>query len=326
MKLISQLGEPKILDWIESCSSRQKDSRLLMGPGDDCALIRLSGARNLVFTTDEMVEDTHFVDPLLYPGLIARKLVRINISDFASMGKVRPLCAVAGAGLPRSTPVKWVRNFMKALIKECGAFRMPLAGGNLSRSAKIHVYLSAVGEAGERGMILRSGARPGDLIFGLGRLGEAKAYLELSGSQKRSKRFAGLWKSFWLPEPMLKEGSRLAELGLPTAMIDNSDGLLRSVEILAERSGCSADISLGDEAAGGELKAWCALKRRDWRKYAISGGEDYGLIFTVDPGQVKKLLGRFPQAVRLGVMGLLRRGRGVKIDGYGQKAKIFEHF
>lgn len=321
MKLISQLGESKILGWIESLSSKQKDSRLITGPGDDAALVKVSPGRVLVVTTDEMVEGTHFTYSPGNASLLARKLVRINLSDLAAMGNVRPLAAVAGAGLPKSLPWKWVKDFTRALIKESNRFGMSLAGGNLAKSDRLHVYMAAFGEAVEKETIGRSGAGPWDGIFSVGPLGDARAGLEIH--EAGWKNHGGLQRRFLLPEPLLKEGAVLGKTGFATSLIDNSDGLLRSVEILSGRAGCSAEIELGEGCASKELKRYCGLNNSDWREYAVAGGEDYGLIFTVSTENEKKLRSALPDAVRIGTM---KKGRGVKIKGYSPEKKIFEHF
>ncbi len=326
MKTISEAGEPAVLEWIEKRCSAQKDARLLSGPGDDAAVLRLSGGKVLIVTTDELVEGTHFRKHQKNARFIAAKLVRINLSDLAAMGGVKPLSAVAGAGIPGKTGVKWIKDFTGALTCEANSFGMTIAGGNLAGCKTAHFYMTVFGEAYKDRMISRYGARPGDILFSAGPLGEAAAGFELT--EKKCPGLSGeisrrLIKRFWKPVPLLKEGAALAGNKLATSLIDNSDGLFASVRILAEKSGCGAEIELTPKCCSRELKTYCRLKKRDWRGYAAGGGEDYGLIFTVNPKNEKRLPSVLPQAVKIGRM---RKGRGVKLLNSGLKPEIFSHF
>ncbi|MFH1618695.1 MAG: thiamine-phosphate kinase [bacterium] len=324
MKKISCIGEYGILDWIEERYSVRGKGRLIMGPGDDAALIRISSGRLLVVSTDEMVENTHFRETLRHPELIARKLVRINVSDLAAMGSVRPLSAVAGAGLRRNMPLDWLKKFMKSLVCECRRFGMTLAGGNLARSEHAHVYMTVFGEAWPGEIISRSGARPGDLIFGLGPLGDSRAGLEIFLSGRRPAGVEKkLLKRFWLPRPFIREGAVLGKNRLATALLDNSDGLMAGVSILAGRGKCAARIRLIPGCVSKELKSYCRSHKKDWRGYALAGGEDYGLIFTVRPANAGKLLSLLPSCVELGAM---ENGTGVRAEGCAPGTEKFEHF
>lgn len=316
------LTEWNLLSFIAKRAAAQKDRRLLLGPGDDCALVR-HGNKTLVYTTDEMVENTHFINPFKTPRQLARKLLRINLSDLASMGDVTPVCALCGASFPKNTPESWMKAFTDELFKECAAFGCTLAGGNLARAEKMHLYVTVTGELGGGRPVLRSGAKPGDLIFGVGRIGEARAGLDyyLSGKTVPGK-FARLTESFWLPRICLKEGALIGRSGLASAMMDNSDGLYKSVRTIAAASGCSAVLDVTRAALSPVLEAYCAATGGNWKDYIIAGGEDYGLIFTVPPAKVDRLITLLPSAYALGVMG---KGTGVRCNGHENPA-IFEHF
>jgi len=231
---------------------------------------------------------------------------------------------VACAALPVDVPSGWTRKFTAALFAECPAFGMTLAGGNISRAKNFHLTLTAVGlpEKNIPG-IKRSGAAPGDLIYNVGMLGEASAWLALSEKQKKSGEYAGFRKSFWLPEPGLREGVLLARGRLATSMTDSSDGLLRSVEILSGESGCSAEIEPTERFASPLLKKFCGMNREKWLEYAVVGGEDYSLVFTIRPENEKRLLKIMPEAVRVGIM---RKGPAGRLYGYVPKKDRFSHF
>jgi len=287
-------------------------------------VVRFPSNRLLLATTDELVEGTHFLDPLRHAVLLAAKLLRINLSDIAAMGSAEPVFVLCSAALPPETPASWMRDFMRALSRECALFKVPLAGGNLARSGKVHLSMTVVGAARKGRILARSGGKPGDLIFSLGALGTARAGFELYyGPARRLRgRFrTQLEAAFWKPTPLLAQGAALSGKRLASAMLDNSDGLYKSVCFLAAACGCGAEINFGPECCSPDLKAYCAVRKKDWRNYILDGGEDYGLVFAVPPAREKKLREAFPDAC---LVGRLRSGGGV--DTGELKARPYEHF
>lgn len=324
MKL-SQKGEAGLLAHIEKHFRFPGDKRLLLGPGDDCAVLRTTPGKELVVTTDELVENTHFLRRLSTPEALARKLMRVNLSDLASMGRVKPVSCVVGAGLPGDLPSGFVLRFIRTLKKEALKFGLSIAGGNLTGAREMHFYMTVWGEADGKSVVTRYGARPGDILFSLGPLGEAKAGLEIlkSGRASDKARFKKLVRSFLEPRPFLKEGAVIGARGLASSMLDNSDGLGRSARILSELSRCRVRLAAGPDAVSPALRAYAAASGGSWREYAVSGGEDYGLVFTAKPGKaalVKKLL---PAAI---AVGRIEKGSGVVVEGYEGKVQSFSHF
>lgn len=325
MKNMSSMGETGLLTHIEKYFRFPRDKNLLLGPGDDCAVLKTAPGKALVITTDGLVEGTHFLRRFAAPEDLARKLLRVNLSDLAAMGPVRPVSCVAGAGLPGDLPADFALKFIKALKKEALAFGLSIAGGNLTGARELHFYMTAWGEADRRKIVTRYGARPGDLVFNLGPLGESRAGLEIlkNGGAPEKKRFRRLLRGFWTPRPFLKEGAVIGERGLASAMLDNSDGLFRSARILSELSRCAVRLRLEPSAVSPVLAAYAGLKNRPWQQYALSGGEDYGLIFTVRPAWAG-LVGRLFAKARL--VGRVEKGSGVSVEGYEGKAENFSHF
>jgi thiamine-monophosphate kinase len=226
--------------------------------------------------------------------------LRINLSDLAAMGAVSPVGVLVSAGFPAKAPQDWALDFLDGLAEDAARFKVPVLGGNLCRSQKVFFTLTALGQAKPAHIVRRSGARAGDLLAGIGPIGDAARGLADLKAGTSSGRFA---KAFWEPEPQLKAGRILAEHGLATSMIDNSDGLMRSCDLLAQESGLGFRLSLA---------------RMQWEA-AKADGEDYGLVFTVKPkdwGRVEQLL---PQAYRIGVMWTERRSSARKPTG-------FDHF
>jgi len=318
-------GEARLLEHIEKNFRFPLDRRLLLGPGDDCAVLRHGRGRDLVITTDEIVEGTHYLARFAGPEDLARKLMRINLSDLAAMGEVKPVSCVVGAGLRKSTPKDFTLRFMKALKGEALRFGISVAGGNLAGARENHFYMTVWGESGGSRLVTRYGAGPGDLLFNIGPLGLAAAGLEIlmGGRAAEKKKFPGLVEAFWRPEPMLKTGALIGREGLASAMLDNSDGLARSAEIISELSRCRVIVSPGEGACSPALRAYSALKKKPWRHYAISGGEDYGLIFTAPEAALPRIKKLLPAA---SVVGRLEKGTGSEIENFNGKVKGFEHF
>ena len=324
MKL-SQKGESGILAHIEKYFRFPGDKRLILGPGDDCAVLRTTPGKELVITTDELVENTHFLRRFSTPEVLAKKLMRVNLSDLASMGSVKPVSCVVGAGLSKDLPEDFVLRFIKTLKQEALKFGLSIAGGNLTGARELHFYMTVWGEADAKSVVTRYGARPGDILYSLGPLGESKAGLEIlrSGRAADKERFKKLVLSFWEPKPFLKEGALIGSRGLATAMLDNSDGLARSAQIISELSRCRVIVEAGPDAASPALAAYASARGRSWRDYAVSGGEDYGLVFTASPAKaalVKKLL---PAAI---AAGRIEKGSGTVMSGYEGKIQSFNHF
>ncbi len=318
-------GEARLLEHIEKTFRFPLDRRLLLGPGDDCAVLRHGPGRNLVITTDEIVEGTHYLARFATPEDLARKLTRINLSDLASMGEVKPVSCVVGAGLRKDTPKDFMLRFMKELKAEALRFGISIAGGNLAGARENHFYMTVWAESRGSKLVTRYGAKPGDLLLNIGPLGLAAAGLEIlmGGRPAEKKKFPGLVKAFWRPEPMLKAGALLGREGLASAMLDNSDGLARSAAIISDLSRCRVIVNPGEDACPAALRAYSALKKKPWRQYAISGGEDFGLVFAAPARRLARIKKLLPAAL---VVGRLEKGSGCEIENFNGKIKSFEHF
>lgn len=317
--------EDDLLGLIERTFRFPADRRLILGPGDDCAVLRQTPGKRLVITTDEQVEGTHFLRSFADPDGLACKLMRVNLSDLAGMGAVKPVSCVVAAGLRADTPADFLRRFMRRLKAEALHFGITIAGGNLAGAREDHFTMTVWGEAGEKGLVPRRGTRAGDLLLNVGPLGDSAAGLEIlkKGGAALARKFPGLINAFWRPRPMLAEGMVIGRNKLATGMLDNSDGLLRSARILAGLSGLRAILSPGEASCSAELRAWCAAEKKPWRAMAIGGGEDYGLIFSARPSALERIKKLLPAAM---VVGRFEKGSGVKLENFDGKIERFEHF
>jgi len=321
MRPVSRAGEAGLLRSIFKTFGGPGRGPILLGSGDDAAAIRVPAGRALVVSQDDQVEGTHFQRSWTDPYRLAGRLIRINLSDLAAMGGARPLACTVSAGLPASLPEAWFRRFLSGLAAHSRRHGLPVAGGNLSRSSRLFFSLAIFGSLPPRSLVRRSGARPGDILAGVGPVGDAAAGLRLLRGKRPVPGWARpLVRRFWEPEPRLNEARRLA--GRASSMMDNSDGLRRSIETLAASSGKGFAVRLDEIPASRPLARWCGQRRISLRRFQLDGGEDYGLLFTVPPRDWAAVQKAVPAVYRLGEATV---GRGVRIDGSG-RSRGFEHF
>src|SRR5467141_3640642 len=213
----------------------------LAGPGglglkDDAALVDCRPGHRLVVTVDAIVEGVHYLheDP---PDLVARKLLRVNLSDLAAMG-ARPLHYLLATALPASLGANWIANFARGLEEDQRRFGVDLLGGDsVATPGPASFSLTAIGEVAAGMEARRSGAQPGDLVWVSGTIGDSflglgalgGAYPELPAEHR-----AALIARFQVPDPRVELGQRLA--GIAHAMIDVSDGLLADLSHICKTS------------------------------------------------------------------------------------------
>ncbi len=297
---------------------------LLVGIGDDAAVIRVTGARCLL-TTDLLIEDVHFISALHPPVLLGRKALNVNLSDIAAMGG-RPRFALLGLGLRPNVGKRWVQGFFAGFKEAAAEAGVGLVGGDVSAADKICLSVTVVGEGDDA--VRRSGARPGDLIYVSGSLGDAAAGLRLlrdGHKLGKNKRADSLLRAFLDPAPQIALGLALAGRRFATAMIDTSDGLSVDLHHLCEESGTGALVELP------ALPLSPALRRfeKNSVEVALHGGEDYQLLFTISPGKLSGLAA-LQKEFEVHRIGRMTRGKGVRvIDEQGRKKALrvggYEH-
>ena len=260
----------------------------LAGPGgldlmDDAALVACAPGRRLVVTVDAIVAGVHYLpdDP---PDLVARKLLRVNLSDLAAMG-ARPLHYLLTTALPASHGDDWVARFAAGLGEDQRRYGVDLLGGDsVSTPGPATFSLTAIGEVAEGAEIRRSGARPGERIWVSGTIGDAGlglavlkgGYATLPAAQR-----AALAERFRLPEPRVTLGPLLA--GVAHAMADVSDGLLADLGHICEASGVAATVAV--ESLPLSPAAAAAIATAPGARARLAAmGDDYELVFTAPPG------------------------------------------
>ena len=286
---------------------------LRVGIGDDAAVLRATAGADWVVTTDAFLENVHFLRKEHTPRVVGYKALARATSDIAAMG-ARCRYFFLTLGLPEACAAAWLDDFLGGMSLAARRFGLVLAGGDTTKYAAVVVSLTVVGEVRRGRAILRSGARPGDLLCVSGRLGEAELGLQVIRKKlQRQKRWAGLLKKHCCPEPRLALGEWLAARRLATSMIDTSDGLSTDLGHICKASGVGAMVR-AQSVPRVEIPPGLARLDLDPLQLALHGGEDYELLFTVP----KRLAGRLPSkagGVSVTVIGEITREKKVVVIG-----------
>jgi thiamine-monophosphate kinase len=298
---------------------------------DDAALLDCPSGYRLVVTVDQLVEGVHFLasDP---PETVGKKLLRRNLSDLAAMGAT-PRHYLVTSALPKSRDDEWVRRFAEGLAEDQHRFGVALLGGDsTSTFGPVSLTLTAIGQIAAGREIRRSGAKPGDRVWVSGTIGDAFLGLKvLRGGYRQlaSEHRAALAERFQLPRPRTELGPRL--MGIASAMIDVSDGLLADLGHICETSGVAATVALpllplspaAREIAGADAALHAQL---------ATGGDDYELLFTAPPEAGAEIAG-LAQSLTLPIteIGTIEPGDGVRlVDDAGKEIPVatagWQHF
>ena len=254
---------------------------IVAGIGDDCAVLRLEPGHQALVTTDFSLEGIHFRRQWHPAESVGHRCLARGLSDIAAMGG-KPRAAFLSLALPRNLPQTWVDGFWRGLLQLGGRFEVGLAGGDTAESpAGVLADIVVLGSVPRGKGILRSGAQPGDGVYVSGDLGGSALVLRRMMENPRGKVKAADFPRHFFPEPRVRLGRMLRERGLASAMIDVSDGLSTDLAHICEESGVGAEIQAEaiPRAVVGKPGDRADLK------FALHGGEDYELLFTVPRGK-----------------------------------------
>ncbi|MBV1705335.1 MAG: thiamine-phosphate kinase [Hyphomicrobiales bacterium] len=252
-----------------------------LGLRDDAALVAPGAGEELVVTADALVAGVHFHpdDP---PETVAKKALRVNLSDLAAKG-AEPRGFLLALALPKADAGDWLARFAQGLREDAAAFRIGLLGGDtVSTPGPAMIAITAIGAVPTGRMVRRSGARPGDAIYVTGTIGDAALGLSLHRSPERfatlgAQERAHLADRYLLPKPRVGATGTLRRVA--SAAMDVSDGLVGDVIKLCSASGVTARIALADvplsDAARAVLRADVTLFET-----VVTGGDDYEILFT----------------------------------------------
>src|ERR1700722_18319111 len=298
-KLVERIGRA-----FRSGSGHAHDTALRLGIGDDAAVISCGGKSDCVLSCDAFLEGVHFLAKTHPADSVGYKSLARATSDLAAMG-ARPRYFLLTLAIPASRTGTWLDEFLNGMARAARSLRIVLAGGDTTKGSVVSISITVVGEI--RGQaVTRSGARPGDIIYVSGTLGRAQLGLDLLLSRKikssglggsgRTKRFdralQSLLQPHLYPKIRLALGTWLARRRVASAMMDISDGLSTDLARLCAASGVGAKIFpdlVPRVDVPAELTKIVGGLKLDLLKMALHGGEDYELLFTVSPRNVKNL-------------------------------------
>jgi thiamine-monophosphate kinase len=280
-------------EWGEDCfvqhlAKHFKVKKPLIGIGDDCAVIPGQKGKSWVVTTDALVEGVHFLKEEIPPEDLGYKTVAVNVSDIAAMGG-EPKYAFFAAAFPKDLEDSWVKKFMHGLREACQKWRVLLLGGDTVGSKRdVFLNLALMGEANSTHIKYRHQAKHGDIICTTGFLGDSGGGLKVL-LEKRSKGRDSLLKAHFRPEPCPATGIWLASQEGVHAMMDVSDGLDCDLRRILASSKKGAEIETSKLPISPSL--WAASSRYHWDplELALTGGEDYCLLLTVDSNAFQKI-------------------------------------
>jgi thiamine-monophosphate kinase len=302
------------------CADLPQARRVILGPGDDCALVAPSRKPQLI-TIDSMVEGVHFTLRWGTAAMLGARALNINLSDVAAMGGNPTICVINLAIRP-GLNARFFDELYRGLRRAAASARVSIVGGNITRASQLAITVALLGEVESQPM-RRDSARPGDRIFVTGTVGDAALGLRILQSKVRARGPARdyLVKRFLQPTAQIAVGRKLARIEPPPATIDVSDGLWQDLGHILERSGVGAKV------VSPSLPLSTAYRQVYGDNYnlALNGGDDYELLFCL-----RKQLSEAELSRRLGVavrcIGQITRDKqAVLVTATGEAAPVSEH-
>lgn len=300
LMLVSELSEAGLIARIQSRLPPEPDW-LVVGIGDDAAVVEPEKNRLEVLTVDAVVDGIHFDRRCTPPDAIGHRALAVNLSDLAAMG-AEPRMALLSLALPDDLPVPDFDAMIGGVAALAAVHRLHVVGGNLTRSpGPLMLDITAIGSVKRRQVLTRKGARPGDHVYVTGSIGAAAAGLEMLRANRTDSPCV---RRYLRPEPRVRAGVLLARNRAATACMDLSDGLADGVRQIAAASGVGICIEADAVPIEEEARRWFDAQGGDAVARAIAGGDDYELVFTARPSRT----GRLASAVRHGGVSIAKIG------------------
>lgn len=317
-----EIGENELIRRLSRYAGKRKE--ILRGIGDDCAVARLKGG-TYVFTQDALVENIHFTFAFTDAISLGKKSIYVNVSDVLSMGAA-PLFFMITIGVPDTVDYKTLHAFYEGVSRAASEFNVTMLGGDtVSSPSAFFIDISMIGQLVAKKYIGRDTVRTGDLIAVTGVLGESGYGLELlrKGLQRKrgTAKFLARYRTPGLPYDVWQE---LIKHGIPNGMMDVSDGLIIDLERMMAESKKRALIYFERIPIPRELTENGA------EHLALSGGEDYQLLFTFSPRKRKTVESLIRNGYALSIIGEVTEGKGVTLMKEGAVMPVtrkgYEHF
>jgi len=303
---------------------------VVVGPGDDAAVIVPDRGTLDVFTTDAHVDGVHFDRHFVPPDAIGHRALAVNLSDLAAMGAT-PRAVMLSLMLPETLEVAVVDGILDGLLALAAVHKVVIVGGNISRTpGPLVVDITAIGSVKRRRIMTRTGARPGDSVYVTGSIGDASVGLyslqtpgELAHQSFRER--------YLRPEPRVRAGMLLGRDRAASACMDTSDGLADAVRQIADASHVGIALDASALPISDNAYRWQKTRGKNALDAAINDGDDYELLFTVRPAHQGRLrsvrhnLGDLP-ITRIGIVTKEQR-LSLRTDSSEQSLpKGFDHF
>lgn len=295
--------------------------------GDDAAAFTTDPAQISLITTDLLVERIHFLRNSISGFDLGYKSLAVNLSDIAAMGGTARESFVSIA-IPKDCPLDYLESIYDGMKDLATKFKVNILGGDTT-SSKVDLIINVVvhGTVAREEMLCRDAARPDDIIFSTGCLGDSKAglHLILNNIPAETDELRNLLRAHLLPAPHLREGRFLAQQPAVKAAIDTSDGLSSDLGHIAEESGVGAALYADKIPLSGDLKSFCEQFDFDPVEYALAGGEDYTLLCTVSAERAEAIARNFQKKFNrpLFKIGEITSGMELKINYPDGSTKMF---
>lgn len=254
------INEFEMIDWIKKTFSDYKGAKVSIG--DDAAVLKPSGLKGRLISTDLIIDGVDFRTNELSPQWIGRKALAINLSDMAAMG-AKPKEFVISLGLTKKQDAMWLKKFYQGLLKLARTHKVTCVGGDMSGAKDFLACVTILGEVNRYDAVLRSGAKTGDYIGVTGSLG------------------GSILKKHYAFEPRVREGIFLAKKKYATSMMDISDGFAQDLEHILKASKLRAQVDLSSIPISRTALQMSKNNKNKALKKALSDGEDFELLFTV---------------------------------------------
>ncbi len=335
MNTVKNTGEFKLIEQIREILPKHNPPSVLLGLGDDTAILKHDPTKVQLYTCDMLVENRHFRLDWIDAYRLGRRAIAVNQSDIAAMGGT-PLWALISLGLPDNLEVSFFTELFKGMRDQMAEFGGVIIGGNLAGGCQeLIIDVTMIGEVATGKQITRSGASIGDRLFMTGSAGMGAAglkVLQAFGCEYKSE-YADLVNAFLSPAPRVAFGRRLAELEIATAMIDISDGLSGDLGHLCESSGVGAEVDAQKLPICSSLKAFARESNQSATDIALHGGDSYELLFTVPENVQHEAIARISAETGVPVSEIGRMipaSEGVNILKEGQRHPLltdsWDHF
>jgi thiamine-monophosphate kinase len=321
---VSELGEFELIDLLAKMVSGGNE-RLLIGIGDDAAAWQGDDSIQLA-SVDSFIQGVHFTPKTTPWPDVGGKALAVNISDIAAMGGI-PRYALVSLALPNDSQVEDIAALYNGMLKLAKQYGVTIVGGDISRAPLVAVTITILGSSPTRKILTRSSAKAGDIVAVTGNLGAAAAGIALLKNERHLDEEAEshLKNAFLHPTPRLAEGLLLVEQGVKTA-IDISDGLVADLGQIGKASGVGARIEVERVPIEPAVKTAFSDKALE---FALSGGEDYELLFTAGSEIIERV--KKAASVPVTAIGEIVTGKGVSlVDKEGKPLALkkagWEHF